>query len=95
MFFKGKVEFGPEVTKTDKGLKHPVHSIDPVFRDIRDKHFSCVFTNLKEKGQQMRQIYDKRHEMSITDMKEFVNKDLKNFQFQYKSLSLRKGQSLI
>ena len=89
--FSGKVEFGPEVTKTDDNsvLKHNLFN-DLIFDDIKDLAFSSVFVNLKEKGQKLKDVYNQSKNMNITAMKEFVANNLKSLQTQHKSLFLRK-----
>ncbi|XP_054159287.1 vacuolar protein sorting-associated protein 33B-like [Oppia nitens] len=85
----GKVEFGPEVTKSDdkNNAKHNL-SVDLIFDDIKDMPFSSVFVSLKEKGQKLKQVYNKSHTMDIKDMKDFVTNQLKGLQNQHKSLVL-------
>jgi hypothetical protein len=51
--------------------------------------FSSVFLSLKEKGQKIRDIYNRSHNMNITDMKAFVSNQLKGLQNQHKALVLR------
>lgn len=91
ILFTGRVEFGPEVSKSsEKAVKHPVHSSDPIYLDIRDSHFSSVFALLKKKGQELKAEHERRQKMNITAMKDFIAKELKLVQSQHKSLSLRK-----
>lgn len=86
----GKIEFGPEVMKSgDKKEKRFVNSKEPIFSDIQDSTFSSVFITLKEKGRIMREKYEQRHGMNLSDMKEFIANELQSLQSQHKSLALR------
>ena len=85
----GKIEFGSEITKTENKTKHNMNSFDPVFRNICDMPFHSVFSVLKEKGQKVKTAYDKTKELNLSDMKDFVAKELKILQTQKNSLSLR------
>lgn len=85
----GFVEFGPEVTSTDKKIKLLLTSQDRVFEDIRDRHFSNVFGYLGAKAKELQSGYDKRHGLtSVREMKDFVANDLKDLKQAHKSLSL-------
>ena len=61
-----------------------------IFDDIKDMAFSAVFTSLKEKGQKLKEVYNRSQNMNITAMKAFVSNELKNLQNQQKALFLRK-----
>ncbi|CAM9768585.1 unnamed protein product [Lampetra planeri] len=87
----GNVEFGPEVTGTEKKLKILLNSQDKVFREIRNQHFSNVFGLLSSKAKVLQTNYDKRHDMNIQNMKEFVANELRALKQEHRSLSLYIG----
>eukprot|EP00795_Rhopilema_esculentum_P006060 gene6060-11431_t len=85
----GYVDFGKDVTGSDKSTRVLLSSGDPVFQEIRDRHFTSVFPLLSNKAKQLQVGYNKRNDIqSVSDMKAFVSQDLKNLKQQHKSLSL-------
>lgn len=58
--FKGSVDFGPEVTSSDKSLKVLLNAEDKVFNEIRNEHFSNVFGFLSQKARNLQAQYDVR-----------------------------------
>uniref|UniRef100_A0AAR2J8A8 Vacuolar protein sorting-associated protein 33B n=1 Tax=Pygocentrus nattereri TaxID=42514 RepID=A0AAR2J8A8_PYGNA len=89
----GSVEFGPEVTSSDKSLKVMVNSQDKVFNEIRNEHFSNVFGFLSQKARNLQTAYDKRRGMDIQQMKTFVSEELKGLKQEHRLLSLHIGAS--
>ncbi|MGH0128222.1 UNVERIFIED_CONTAM: hypothetical protein FKN15_044934 [Acipenser sinensis] len=86
---RGSVEFGPEVTSSDKSLKVMLNSSDKVFNEIRNEHFSNVFGFLSQKAKSLQTAYDKRRGMDIQQMKTFVSQELKGLKQEHRLLSLR------
>uniref|UniRef100_A0A3B3YCU5 Vacuolar protein sorting-associated protein 33B n=1 Tax=Poecilia mexicana TaxID=48701 RepID=A0A3B3YCU5_9TELE len=84
----GCVEFGPEVTSSDKSLKVMLNSQDKVFNEIRNEHFSNVFGFLSQKARNLQTAYDKRRGMDIQQMKTFVSEELKGLKQEHRLLSL-------
>ncbi|KAM9766030.1 vacuolar protein sorting-associated protein 33B isoform 1-T2 [Menidia menidia] len=89
----GCVEFGPEVTSSDKSLKVMLNSQDKVFGEIRNEHFSNVFGFLSQKARNLQTAYDKRRGMDIQQMKAFVSEELKGLKQEHRLLSLHIGAS--
>ncbi|KAF3833041.1 hypothetical protein F7725_026706 [Dissostichus mawsoni] len=89
----GCVEFGPEVTSSDKSMKVMLNSQDKVFNEIRDEHFSNVFGFLSQKARNLQTAYDKRRGMDIKQMKTFVSEELKGLKQEHRLLSLHIGAS--
>uniref|UniRef100_U3K9C2 VPS33B late endosome and lysosome associated n=1 Tax=Ficedula albicollis TaxID=59894 RepID=U3K9C2_FICAL len=54
----GSVDFGPEVTSSDKSIKVLLNSQDKVFSQIRNEHFSSVFGFLSQKSRNLQAQYD-------------------------------------
>ncbi|XP_024001817.1 vacuolar protein sorting-associated protein 33B, partial [Salvelinus sp. IW2-2015] len=54
----GCVEFGPDVTSSDKSIKVMLNSQDKVFNEIRNEHFSQVFGFLSQKARNLQTAYD-------------------------------------
>ncbi|KAM4744071.1 vacuolar protein sorting-associated protein 33B isoform 2-T2 [Anableps anableps] len=84
----GCVEFGPDVTSSDKSLKVMLNSQDKVFNEIRNEHFSNVFGFLSQKARSLQTAYDKRRGMDIQQMKTFVSEELKGLKQEHRLLSL-------
>ncbi|XP_066510806.1 vacuolar protein sorting-associated protein 33B [Hoplias malabaricus] len=89
----GSVEFGPEVTSSDKSIKVMLNSQDKVFNEIRNEHFSNVFGFLSQKARNLQTAYDKRRGMDIQQMKTFVAEELKGLKQEHRLLSLHIGAS--
>ncbi|KAM8972766.1 vacuolar protein sorting-associated protein 33B [Pelodytes ibericus] len=87
----GGVEFGPEVTSSDKSIKVLLNSQDKVFEEIRNEHFSNVFSFLSQKARNLQSQYDKRRGMDIKQMKTFVAQELKGLKEEHRLLSLHIG----
>ena len=57
-FLVGFIEFGSEITGTDQKLKLLLTSQDEVYHDIRDRHFSNVFSYLSGKAKAIQTGFD-------------------------------------
>lgn len=69
--------------------KHSLTSdIDPIYRDIRDNHFSTVFSLLKTKNHEMKEKYSRSQDMNLSNLKNFVVNELKGLQAEFKCLGL-------
>jgi len=85
----GYVDFDKEVTGNDKNTRVLLDSSDPVFKEIRDMHFTSVFPLLSNKVKHIQTGYNKgKDAKSLSEMKDFVSQDLKSLKQQHKSLSL-------
>ncbi|XP_077989380.1 vacuolar protein sorting-associated protein 33B-like [Glandiceps talaboti] len=90
----GFCEFDGEITGANKPTRLLLNYEDDIFEDIRNKHFSHVFSHLSTKAKQLQAGYDKRHHLdSINAMKTFVANDLKDLKQQHKSLAIHIGAS--
>ncbi|XP_073474598.1 vacuolar protein sorting-associated protein 33B isoform X2 [Aquarana catesbeiana] len=87
----GSVEFGPEVTSSDKSIKVLLNAQDKVFGEIRNEHFSNIFSFLSQKARNLQSQYDKRQGMDIKQMKSFVSQELKGLKQEHRLLSLHIG----
>lgn len=85
----GCVEFGPDVTSSEKSIKVMLNSQDKIFSEIRNEHFSNVFGFLSQKARTLQTSYDKRRGMDIKQMKTFVSEELKGLKQEHRLLSLR------
>ncbi|KAF6033143.1 VPS33B [Bugula neritina] len=70
----GVVQFDKSVTGADNVMKVPLNSDDWLFQEVRNKHFSTVFKELSAKAKDLQKSYDKKDEMSVAQMKDFVAK---------------------
>lgn len=89
----GCVEFGPDVTSSEKSIKVMLNSQDKIFSEIRNEHFSNVFGFLSQKARTLQTSYDKRRGMDIKQMKTFVSEELKGLKQEHRLLSLHIGAS--
>ncbi|NXF00958.1 VP33B protein, partial [Smithornis capensis] len=87
----GGVDFGPEVTSSDKSIKVLLNTQDKVFSQIRNEHFSNVFGFLSQKSRNLQAQYDRRRGMDIKQMKDFVSQELKGLKQEHRLLSLHIG----
>ncbi|XP_060035447.1 vacuolar protein sorting-associated protein 33B isoform X2 [Erinaceus europaeus] len=87
----GSVDFGPEVTCSDKSLKVLLNAEDKVFSEIRNEHFSNVFGFLSQKARNLQAQYDRRRGMDIKQMRNFVSQELKGLKQEHRLLSLHIG----
>ncbi|XP_015448902.1 vacuolar protein sorting-associated protein 33B [Pteropus alecto] len=87
----GSVDFGPEVTSSDRSLKVLLNAEDKVFNEIRNEHFSNVFGFLSQKARNLQAQYDRRRGMDIKQMKNFVSQELKGLKQEHRLLSLHIG----
>ncbi|NXU45512.1 VP33B protein, partial [Drymodes brunneopygia] len=90
----GGVDFGPDVTSSDKSIKVLLNSQDKVFSQIRNEHFSSVFGFLSQKSRNLQAQYDRRRGMDIKQMKDFVSQELKGLKQEHRLLSLPRGMQL-
>ncbi|XP_030353716.1 vacuolar protein sorting-associated protein 33B isoform X5 [Strigops habroptila] len=87
----GSVDFGPDVTSSDKSIKVLLNAQDKVFSQIRNEHFSSVFGFLSQKSRNLQAQYDRRRGMDIKQMKNFVSQELKGLKQEHRLLSLHIG----
>ncbi|NXX99262.1 VP33B protein, partial [Centropus bengalensis] len=87
----GSVDFGPEVTSSDKSIKVLLNAQDKIFSQIRNEHFSSVFGFLSQKSRNLQAQYDRRRGMDIKQMKNFVSQELKGLKQEHRLLSLHIG----
>ncbi|XP_075015719.1 vacuolar protein sorting-associated protein 33B isoform X6 [Calonectris borealis] len=88
---RGSVDFGPDVTSSDKSIKVLLNAQDKVFSQIRNEHFSSVFGFLSQKSRNLQAQYDRRRSMDIKQMKNFVSQELKGLKQEHRLLSLHIG----
>ncbi|PVD19345.1 hypothetical protein C0Q70_19832 [Pomacea canaliculata] len=73
----GVIEFSAEVLAKPKSVKILLSSQDPIYVEIRDRHFSSVFPFLGAKAKELKTIYEKKNDLkTVGDMKNFVSQDL-------------------
>ncbi|XP_054859036.1 vacuolar protein sorting-associated protein 33B [Eublepharis macularius] len=87
----GSVDFGPDVTSSDRSIKVLLNAQDKVFGKIRNEHFSNVFGFLSQKARNLQAQYDRRRGMDIKQMKTFVSQELKGLKQEHRLLSLHIG----
>ncbi|XP_077173964.1 vacuolar protein sorting-associated protein 33B [Paroedura picta] len=87
----GSVDFGPDITSSDRSIKVLLNAQDKVFSKIRNEHFSSVFGFLSQKARNLQAQYDRRRGMDIKQMKNFVSQELKGLKQEHRLLSLHIG----
>ncbi|UXI16031.1 hypothetical protein NH340_JMT01974 [Sarcoptes scabiei] len=70
----------------NKFFKHNLMKNDSIFEDAKDRSFSAVCAMLKEKGQKLRQKSFDRQSMSLSEMQQFLRKEMNNLQSEHKLL---------
>lgn len=87
-----KLEFSITPTDNDddkNSVRHSLMSdIDPIYRHIRDNHFSTVFSLLKTKNHEMKEKYSRSQGMNLSNLKNFVANELKGLQTEFKCLGI-------
>lgn len=86
-----KLEFGTTTTDSDDKTvtKHSLSGdSDPIYRSIRDNHFSTVFSLLKTKNHEMKEKYSRSQDMNLSNLKNFVANELKGLQLEFKCLGI-------
>lgn len=88
-----KLEFTEKSTTSEddknKTIRHTLTSeYDPIFRDIRDNHFSTVFSLLKMKSYEMKEKHGRSQDMNITNLGNFVRNEFRGLQAEFKCLKL-------
>lgn len=79
----GYIEFGSEVTGKEQSVKLMLSSEDEIFEEVRNRHFSNVFSYLSNKAKSLQSDFDKRHTLkSVGDMKDYVANELRNLKHQ-------------
>ena len=63
-----------------------------MFAKIRAQHFTNIFTSLSSYAKQLKMQQAKAANMSINEMKSFVQKELKEMQNQSKAVALHIGK---
>ncbi|XP_065672743.1 vacuolar protein sorting-associated protein 33B isoform X4 [Hydra vulgaris] len=88
----GIVEFGKEVTGSDKKLSVALKSSDQVFDEIRGMHITNVFTLLSHRAKHLQSRFEKRNELdTVKEFRQFVSEDLGMLKQQQKSLAMHIG----
>ncbi|GFN90569.1 vacuolar protein sorting-associated protein 33b [Plakobranchus ocellatus] len=84
----GMIDFDSEVTGESKGTKMLLTSSDEIYAQIRDCHFSQMFSYMKMKAKELQELENKKNNLqSVGDMKQFVANDLRVLKQQQKLLS--------
>uniref|UniRef100_T1KXI7 Vacuolar protein sorting-associated protein 33B n=2 Tax=Tetranychus urticae TaxID=32264 RepID=T1KXI7_TETUR len=68
--------------------KYLAQSSDPIFKHIRDSHLSIASADLKRIAAELKDNMPKSQEMSIQEMKDFIQKELKNKKASQRALKL-------
>nr|XP_047139704.1 vacuolar protein sorting-associated protein 33B isoform X3 [Hydra vulgaris] len=88
----GIVEFGKEVTGSDKKLSVLLKSSDQVFDEIRGMHITNVFTLLSQRAKHLQSGFEKRNQLdTVKEFRQFVSEDLGMLKQQQKSLAMHIG----
>ena len=85
------LDLDERVTKGEH-VKLQLSSRDKMFAKIRAQHFTNIFASLSSYAKQLKQQQAKAANMSINEMKSFVQKELKDMQTQGKAVALHIGK---
>lgn len=86
----GTIDLDERVTKGDH-VKLQLTSKDKMFMKIRAQHFTNIFASLGSYAKQLKAQQSKAANLSITEMKSFVQKELKDIQTQSRAVALHIG----
>lgn len=86
----GSIDLDERVTKGDH-VKLQLTSKDKMFLKIRAQHFTNIFASLSSYAKQLKAQQSKAANMSINEMKSFVQKELKDIQNQSRAVALHIG----
>lgn len=85
----GMIEFPEEVAKTKSATKMLLTNDDPIYKEVRNRHFTNVFGFLKHKAKTLQSDFERRKDISsVGEMKEFVGNQLKNLTATHKALAV-------
>ncbi|XP_067945152.1 vacuolar protein sorting-associated protein 33B-like isoform X2 [Watersipora subatra] len=84
----GVIEFGKEVTQSEKSVKSVLSSNDSLFEEVRNRHFSTVYKLLSTKARELQKNYGNVDSMSVSQLKSFVADDLQSLKQLHRSLTL-------
>lgn len=88
----GMIEFPEEVTKKKSATKLLLTNEDPVYKEVRNRHFTNVFGHLKTEAKKLQAKFESRHDIAtVGDMKKFVGEDLKRLKAVHKALEVHIG----
>ncbi|RUS89069.1 hypothetical protein EGW08_003180 [Elysia chlorotica] len=84
----GMIDFDGEVTGDGKGTKMLLTSQDEIYTQIRDCHFSQMFSYMRDTAKKLQELENKKNNLqSVGDMRKFVGNDLRVLKQQQKLLS--------
>jgi len=86
----GTIDLDERVTKGDH-VKLQLTSKDKMFMKIRAQHFTNIFASLGSYAKQLKAQQNKAANLSITEMKSFIQKELKDIQTQSRAVALHIG----
>jgi hypothetical protein len=91
----GTVELDSRVTGTQDGtgkkVSYQLSSNDTIYNDIKNRHFSDVFTFLSSKAKELHSEYDRSHNMALQEMKHYVTTELQKVTAMKRSLAYHIG----
>ena len=70
-----------------------IGSHDRVYESIRYKHFASIFSILSGQARRLRESQSQANQMSVNEMKEFVQQNLRDMKLQSKAVSVHIGAS--
>merc|ERR1712212_1302552 len=85
----GMIEFPEEVAKKKSATKMLLTNDDPIYKEVRNRHFTNVFGYLKHKAKTLQSDFERRKDISsVGEMKDFVGNQLKNLTATHKALAV-------
>eukprot|EP00096_Caligus_rogercresseyi_P015805 TRINITY_DN8282_c0_g1_i1.p1 TRINITY_DN8282_c0_g1~~TRINITY_DN8282_c0_g1_i1.p1 ORF type:complete len:567 (-),score=152.25 TRINITY_DN8282_c0_g1_i1:64-1764(-) len=89
----GSIELDSRVTTSEQVVKLQLSNKDKTFNKIRSKHIGDIFSYLSVHAKQLQQHKKRAGDLSVSEMKDFVQNNLKDIQNQHKALALHIGAS--
>lgn len=87
----GEVKINTDDKKNDKLQSQLLNSSDEIYSQIKNRHFSDVFSYLSTKAKELQGEYKRNQNMALHEMKRFISQDLQNVTAIKKSLAFHIG----
>lgn len=87
----GEVKINADDKTNDKLQSQLLNSTDEIYSQIKNRHFSDVFSYLSTKAKELQGEFKRNQNMALQEMKRFISQDLQNITAIKKSLAFHIG----
>lgn len=87
----GEIRINTDDKKNDKLQSQLLNSSDEIYSQIKNRHFSDVFSYLSTKAKDLQGEYKRNQNMALQEIKRFISQDLQNVTAIKKSLAFHIG----